>query len=102
MAGQKMTKSQFVAAVAEQCGVTKKQANAMLEAMHNIVTKQLGKQGPGEFTLPGLVKLTVREKPAVPEHEGINPFTKQPTIIKAKPASRVVKARAIKALNESV
>ncbi len=101
MAGQKMTKSQFVAELAEQSGVTKKQANAMLEAMHNIIAKQL-KQGPGEFTLPGLVKLTIKQKPAVPEHEGINPFTKQPTIIKAKPASRVVKARAIKALNESV
>ncbi len=102
MAGQKMTKSQFVAAIAEQTGVTKKQANAMLEAIHHIVTKQLGKQGPGEVTIPGLIKLTVKEKAAVPEHEGINPFTKQPTVIKAKPASRVVKARAIKALNESV
>jgi nucleoid DNA-binding protein len=102
MAGQKLTKSQFVAAIAEQSGVTKKQATAMLEAMNSIIVKQLGKQGPGEVTLPGLLKLTVKEKPAVPEHEGINPFTKQPTIIKAKPASKAVKARAVKALNDSI
>lgn len=102
MAGQKMTKSQFVAAVAEKCGVSKKQAVEMLDAVNAIVVKQLGKQGPGEVTIPGLLKLTVKEKPAVPEHEGINPFTKEPTIIKAKPASRAVKARAIKALNDAV
>jgi nucleoid DNA-binding protein len=102
MAGQKMTKSQFVAAIAEQSGVSKKQAAAMLEAMNSIIVNQLGKQGPGEITIPGLLKLSVKEKPAVPEHEGINPFTKQPTIIKAKPASRAVKARSVKALNDAV
>jgi nucleoid DNA-binding protein len=102
MAGQKLTKSQFVAALAEKTGVTKKQASAMLDAMNSIIVKQLGKQGPGEVTIPGLLKLTVKDKPAVPEHEGVNPFTKQPTIIKAKPASKTVKARSVKALNDAV
>lgn len=102
MAGQKLTKSQFIAAIAEQSGITKKQATAVLDTINSIIVKQLGKQGPGEVTIPGLLKLTVKDKPAVPEHEGINPFTKEPTMIKAKPASRVVKARPVKALNDSI
>ena len=102
MAGQKLTKSQFVAAIAEQSGITKKQAIAVLDAMNSIIVNQLGKQGPGEVTIPGLLKLSVKDKPAVPEHEGINPFTKEPTTIKAKPASRVVKARPVKSLNDSI
>ena len=102
MAGKKLTKSQFVAEIAQHTGITKKQANEVLTAMHKVIAHQLGKKGPGEVTIPGLLKLTVVEKAAVPEHEGINPFTKQPTVFKAKPASRTVKARPVKALKDSV
>jgi DNA-binding protein HU-beta len=102
MAGKKLTKSQFVAEIAQATGITKKQANEVLTAMHKVISHQLGKKGPGEVTIPGLLKLNVVEKPAVPEHEGMNPFTKQPTVFKAKPASRTVKARAVKALKDAV
>jgi nucleoid DNA-binding protein len=53
-------------------------------------------------TLPGLVKLSVVSKPAVPQHEGLNPFTKQMMTYKAKPARKVVKIRPIKALKDAV
>ena len=100
MAGNRMTKSEFVNAIAERSGLNKKQASTVLEAMGNIVTEQL--KSSGEVTIPGLIRLSVTTKEATPEREGINPFTKQPTIFKAKPARKVVKARPMKALKDSV
>ena len=100
MAGNRMTKSEFVNAVAERSGLNKKQAASVLEAVSSIVTEQL--KSNQEVTIPGLIKLSVSVKAAQPEREGINPFTKQPTIFKAKPERKVVKARPIKALKDSV
>ncbi|HEY3289881.1 MAG TPA: HU family DNA-binding protein [Anaerolineae bacterium] len=102
MAGKKLTKSQFIATIAEKSGLTKKQTTSVLDILNGVVAHQLGKKGPGEVIIPGLLKLTVVEKPAVAAHEGINPFTKQPTMFKAKPASKSVKARAVKALKDSI
>ena len=102
MAGKRMTKSQFVAAVAQKAGLEKKQAAAALDALNTVVAHELGKKGPGEVMIPGLLKLNVVLKPAVPAHEGINPFTKQPAMFKAKPARKVVKARPVKALKDAV
>jgi len=102
MAGKRMSKTQFVAAVAEKSGLTKKETNAALEAITKVVTRELGKKGPGEVVLPGLIKLSVVVKPATPAHEGLNPFTKQPMTYKAKPARKVVKARALKTLTDAV
>lgn len=102
MAGKRMSKTQFVAAVAEKSGLTKKQTNAALEAINKVVTRELGKKGPGEVVIPGLLKLSVVVKPATPAHEGLNPFTKEPMTYKAKPARKVVKARALKTLTDAV
>ena len=80
---KRLSKSQLIAAMvdeAEATGLTKKQATAALEALNVIVIHQLGKKGAGEFVLPGLIKMNVVVKPAVPEHEGLNPFTKQPAV----------------------
>lgn len=102
MAKNKLSKSQFVAAVADKAGLSKKQAAAALMAVNDVVVNQLGKKGSGEVTIPGLLKLTVQTKPATPERPGINPFTKEPITIKAKPARKVIKARPVKALKEAV
>jgi nucleoid DNA-binding protein len=102
MAGKRMSKTQFVAAVAEKSGLSKKQTSAALEAINKVVTRELGKKGPGEVVLPGLLKLSVVIKPATPAHEGVNPFTKVPMTYKAKPARKVVKARALKTLTGAV
>jgi nucleoid DNA-binding protein len=102
---KRLSKSQLIAAIvdgAEETGLTKKQATAALDALNAIVTQQLGKKGPGEVVLPGLIKLNVVAKKAVPEHEGLNPFTKQPQIFKAKPARKVVKVRVLKGLKDAV
>ncbi len=102
MAGKKLTKSQFVAEVAERSGLSKKDAGAILDAMNAVVIEQLGAKGPGEVIIPGLLKLNKVEKPAVPERQGINPFTKEPTTFKAKPATRSVRARPVKALKDAI
>jgi len=102
MARKRMSKGQFVTAVAEKSGLTKKQANAALDAINTVVARELGKKGPGEVILPGLLKLSVVNKPATRRHEGINPFTKEPMTYKAKAARKVVKIRPLKALTDAV
>ena len=102
---KRMTKSQLIAAVAdkvEKSDLTKKQVAAVLDGLNAVVTQQLSKKGPGEVIVPGMLKLNVIVKPAVPEHEGINPFTKLPTIFKAKPARKVVKVRVLKGLKDAI
>jgi DNA-binding protein HU-beta len=64
------------------------------------VKKQLSDGGPGEVTIPGLVKLKAKSTPATQDREGINPFTKEKTIIKGKPASKKIRASAVKPLKE--
>ena len=67
-----------------------------------MIAQELGKQGPGEVLIPGLLKLNVVEKPATRKHEGVNPFTKEPMIYKAKAAHKVIKVRLLKALKDAV
>jgi nucleoid DNA-binding protein len=95
-----MTKSEFLVAIAEKSALSKKQAGTVMDAISAVISEQL--KASGEVTLPGLVKLNVSVKEATPERPGINPFTKEPTIIKAKPARKVVKARPVKALKDAV
>lgn len=99
---KKLTKSQVVAAVAQKAGLEKKQAASALNALNSVVTHELGKKGPGEVTIPGLLKLYIKVRPAQPAREGKNPFTGQMQMFKAKPASRQVKARPVKALKDGV
>ena len=100
MAGKRMSKTEFVEAIASQSGLEKKQVNAVLDALNDVVYKEL--KSENEVVLPGLVKLTSVTKPAVPEREGINPFTKEKTMFKAKPARKVIKPRPLKALKDAV
>ena len=102
MSNKRMNKSQFVASLAEKSGLDKKQATSALDALNAMVAQQLGKQGPGEVLIPGLLKLNVVEKPATPQHEGINPFTKAPMTFKAKAARKVIKVRPLKALKDAI
>ncbi len=95
-----MTKSDLLNAVAEKAGVTKKEVDVVLNSLEDVVKSEL--KSSGQVTIPGLLKLSLVQKPAVPEREGINPFTKEPTVFKAKPASNTVKARPIKALKDAV
>jgi nucleoid DNA-binding protein len=102
MPGKRMSKSQFVATLAEKSGLSKKQAASALDTLNTMVAQQLGKRGPGEVLIPGLLKLNVVDKPATRKHEGINPFTREPMIYKAKKASKVIKVRPLKALKDAI
>ena len=71
----------------------------VFDTLQNIMAADLGKNGPGEFNFNGLMKLKTVKKPATPARKGRNPFTGQDIMIKAKPASRKVRVRALRNLN---
>jgi len=101
MAGSnKLTKAQIITQLAEDSGLDKKAVNGVLDALSKLIKKELGKQGPGEITIPNLVKLKAKETPATEDREGLNPFTKAPQLIKGKPASLKVRATPVKALKD--
>jgi nucleoid DNA-binding protein len=96
----KLTKSQIVASVADSTGLTKKQVGDVMDEMHSLIERSIKKRGVGEFTIPGILKITTVKKPARKARKGINPFTKEETVFKAKPASIAVKIRPLKKLKE--
>lgn len=88
--------------IAEQTDLSKKDVNAVFDALANDISKALGKRGPGMFSIPGLCKILVQRKPATKARKGINPFTGEETTFKAKPARNVVKIRPLKNLKDMV
>ncbi len=96
------TKSEILSKIAEETELSRKQVASVLDSLAGQIKSAVGRKGPGVFAVPGLMKIIVINKPATPERKGINPFTKQEQIFKAKPARRVVKIRALKALKDMV
>ena len=96
----KMTKSQIVASLAESTELSKKQVNAVLDELNALIERSIKKRAVGEFTIPGVMKITTVKKPARKARKGINPFTGEATVFKAKPASIAVKVRPLKKLKE--
>jgi len=80
--------------------LSRKQVSSVFDALSDLIKKNIGKKGPGMFVVPGLLKIMVIQKPAVKAHKGINPFTKEEVMFKAKPARRVVKVRPLKSLKD--
>src|ERR1051326_5068000 len=101
MTSKRMSKSQFVSALAEKSGLNRKQATSALDTINAMVAQQLGKRGRGEVLIPGLLKLNVVSKPATKKHEGVNPFTKEPMTYQAKAAHKVIRVRPLKALKDA-
>jgi len=97
---EKLTKTQIVGALADNTGLTKKQVSAVMDAMNNLIEGSIKKRGAGEFTIPGMMKITTVRKPAVKARKGINPFTGEETMFKAKPATTAVKIRPLKKMKE--
>jgi nucleoid DNA-binding protein len=96
----KLTKAQMIVTLAETTSLDKKSVASVLDALSELAKKELGPEGPGEVTIPGLVKIKAKETPATQDREGVNPFTKQPMVIKGKPASRKLRAAPVKALKD--
>jgi nucleoid DNA-binding protein len=100
MAAKLLTKSEILASIAETAELSRKQVASVFDALSDLIKKSVGKKGPGMFVVPGLMKIVVIQKPATKAHKGINPFTKQEQMFKAKPARKVIKVRPLKALKD--
>ena len=97
------TKSESMNSIAETTGHTKKEVVAFFEALTAEIEKNVGKKGgPGQFTIPGLCKIVVQDKPALPKREVRNPGTGEMVWAKPRPARKVVKVRALKGLKDMV
>jgi nucleoid DNA-binding protein len=97
-----MNKSEVVSGIADATGLTKKQVSSVFEAMTSQIKNSLGRNGAGVYMIPRLMKIILVRKPAVKAHKGINPFTKEETMFKAKPARNMVKIRPLKNLKDMV
>ena len=95
-----MTKAVMISEIADNTGLNKKQATSVIDELAVLIERHIKKRSPGKFILPGLFKVQVKKKPATKARKGINPFTGEPTIFKAKPARRVVKVTALKKMKE--
>lgn len=97
------TKSEVYAKIVEDTGLPRKDVAAVFDSLNGQIKKNLGGRGaPGMFSIPGLLKLRVVKKPATKARKGINPFTGEEMMFKAKPASKVVKATVLKGLKDMV
>ena len=100
MANKAATKSEILTNIATATELSRKQVASVLDALAEQIKAAVGKKGPGVFAVPGLMKITVIQKPATKARKGINPFTKEEQMFKAKPARKVIKVRALKALKD--
>ncbi len=96
------TKSEVLGIISENVGISKKEAAAVFEVMGEMIEKDLKKGACGVFNVPGMMKVMVQRKPATKARKGINPFTGEETVFKAKPARNVVKVRPLKGLKDKV
>lgn len=95
------TKSEIFAFISEKTNLKRKDVAAVFDALSTLIERDL-KKGPGIVNLAGLMKIKVLHKPAVPARKGINPFTKEEVMFKAKPARNVVKVQPLKTLKDMV
>lgn len=97
---ERYNKTQILNQIAENTELSKRQVQSVLDELSDIVEGHVKKRAVGEFVLPGLLKIVTVKKPATKARKGINPFTGEETVFKAKPASTAVKIRPLKKLKE--
>ena len=97
-----MSKSELIQKIADQhsSGLSRKDIKGVIESFVSVGHKELKKTGA--FFVPGFAKFIVIRIPATKARKGINPFTKEPTIFKAKPARKIIRARPVKAVKDAV
>jgi nucleoid DNA-binding protein len=101
-ASKPRTKGEFYTTISGATGVPRKQIATIFETLGKVISADLSKSGPGVLNLGGMMKVTVVRKPATKARKGINPFTKEEVMFKAKPARNVIKIRPLKALKSMV
>ena len=98
----RFSKTQILDHIAASTELSRKQVASVLDSLGDVIEAHVNKKAVGEFVLPGLLKISTVRKPATKARKGINPFTKEETTFKAKPASTVVKVRPLKKLKDMV
>ena len=96
----KQSKTQIIDQIAASTELSRKQVAAVLDSLTDVIEAHVMKNAVGEFVLPGLMKVSTVRKPAVKARKGINPFTKEEVMFKAKPASTAIKIRPLKKLKD--
>ena len=96
-----MSKSALIAHLVEQASVETKHVKAVLAALEHTMLGAMHKKGAGNFTLPGLFKISAAQVPAKPKRKGKNPFTGEDQVFAAKPATVTVKVRPLKKLKDA-
>lgn len=96
------TKAQIFAYLSETTELSKKDISKVFESLQDLMQHHLKKRSLGEFTLPGLAKFATKRKPATKARKGINPFTGEEIMFKAKPASTAVKIRPLQKVKDMV
>ena len=96
------SKGEVFGTIAQHVGIHRRDVAGVFHIMGSLIKADLSKNGSGVFKVPGLMRITVKRKPATKERQGINPFTKEPTIFKAKPARNVVRVRPLQSLKAMV
>ena len=99
---KRMTKAQIVGELSDKTGLTKKEVGAVFDGLRDMIKRELGKRGPGEFVIPDMLKLKVKQVPARPAGKRVDPFTKEEREFPAKPASKKVRATPLKKLKDLV
>ncbi|HVW06187.1 MAG TPA: HU family DNA-binding protein [Vicinamibacterales bacterium] len=98
-ATKRRSRGDLVKQIAGATELKSSKVKEVFDTLTAIIAADLGKKGVGEFNFNGLVKLRTVDKPATKARKGRNPFTGEEITIKAKPASRKVRARALRGLN---
>jgi nucleoid DNA-binding protein len=96
------TKTQILANIAEETELSKKDVAAVFDALHGEIEKSMKKGGPGQFTIPGLCKIVLRNVPAKPKRKGRNPANGEEIWLAPKPASKKLVIRPLKGLKEMI
>lgn len=98
---ESLNKTGLVNHLAQSSGVEPKAVKAVMAALEGTVLASVNRKGAGAFVLPGLLKVTAVAVPAKKARKGINPFTKEETVFKAKPATVKLKVRPLKKLKDA-
>ncbi len=97
-----MTKTQLYTTIADKTELSRKQVGAVMDALSEVINGHIKKNAAGTFTMPGLFKVKTVRKPATRARKGINPFTGEETVFKAKPARTLVKIQPLKKMKDMV
>lgn len=90
-----MTKSQFVKSLMAQCpDLSRGQVETVLDALPKVLAEELALP-EGKAVLPGIVRFKATTRPATPEREGLDPFTKTMRTFAAKPETKKIKATIV-------